>query len=74
MPADWFLLAALALGHLCLIIFAINTSHGFTIDGPWKNLIVIALLAVLGVLTLWVGWSVAGRPWHAWPLPLRLYA
>lgn len=74
MPADWFLLAALALGHLCLIIFVINTSHGFTIDGPWKNLIVISLLAVLGVLTLWVGWSVAGTPWRAWPLALQLYA
>lgn len=74
MPADWFLLAALALGHLCLVILLVNVSHGFTIDGPLKNLIVLALLAVLGGLTVWVGWSVAGNPWHAWPLSLRLYA
>ncbi|MBX6313752.1 MAG: metallophosphoesterase [Isosphaeraceae bacterium] len=73
MMADLSLLAAVALGHLCLVVLAINIWHGLGSNGRWlerATLVVLALALAAPVAVLAVG----GRPWSDWPVPLRLYA
>lgn len=74
MIADALLLSVVALGHLALVVLAINTTHGSGIRLRWLDLATIAIVGVLGLATLALGRQVAGRPWADWPAPLRAYA
>ena len=60
-------------GHLALLILAINVLHG----SGWKNRYLeplsVAGLAVVGLLTLWVAWELFSRPVDSWHWGLQSY-
>ena len=68
------LFLAIALGHLCLTIYVMNSLHGVGFNARWMDNLVFVGLAVVGLTFLAGAWAVWGRhPWD-WPLPNRAYA
>ncbi len=68
------LVAGWALGHTCLIIWLLNTSHGTGVQSRWIDLVTLFLLVavLLGSFGL-LHWAVT-TPWQRWPTIAQSYA
>src|SRR5690242_17644870 len=74
-------LMSVALGHTCLLVLAVNVSHGFAHpaerarrEADAKDWLVLALLVAIGIATVVVGGWLSGRAWRDWPGVARAYA
>jgi predicted MPP superfamily phosphohydrolase len=72
---DWLMLVAIALGHFCLAVQAVNVLHGVGIpEGNPTRLVKVLAIAFLGSVSVGMTWLVLDRPWSGWPGVARGYA
>ncbi len=74
MLLNGLLLAAIGLGHCCLVVLAINVVHGLGVTWRHFDLLARAGIAAALVATAAVAWVLIAAVPHAWPLPARAYA
>ncbi len=74
MASAGFLLAALLLGHLCILVTSVNVIHGVGLKCRSMDLIVYGALAVVGVGTLAAVILLSGMPPQNWPRGVQGYA
>lgn len=72
---DWPMLAAIALGHLCLTVLMVNVLHGVGIpEGNPTRVVKLLCLSFLGLVSVGLALLVLDRPWSDWPWVARMYA
>ena len=74
MLLDGLLLAALLLGHACILITTVNVTHGLGLKCKAMDPIVYGALALVGIATVVVVIALAGTPPRSWPFPAQAYA
>jgi predicted MPP superfamily phosphohydrolase len=62
------------IGHLALVILAVNVAHGMGVHSRWLDAATIAWMIVFGLGVLWIGLPYSALPGWAWPHWLRWYS
>jgi predicted MPP superfamily phosphohydrolase len=74
MSRDWLVVAAVALGHAALFVWAVNVTHAIGLTERWMNRVKALLAVALVGGASWLGWEFAHGPLGAWSVPARVYA
>jgi uncharacterized protein len=71
--ASAFLLAAIALGHVAIVTWFINVSHGFGFSEAWFRRLEALTLAFIVVVSSILAYFAVQLPWISWPPVLHAY-
>jgi uncharacterized protein len=74
MMLDALIVAASALGHVCLSVLAVNVLHGVGFSPRGMKRAAASLMIALALATLGLLWLAWARSWRDWPGPVQVYA
>jgi predicted MPP superfamily phosphohydrolase len=74
MIITWLLLAAVGLGHGCILILLVNCCHGLGVRSRWLERATVLAGLLAAALTVLAGVSVSRTDVRDWPAPVRGYA